>query len=313
MARRAVEIGAALVWASETGQHVIWGSLTCWHNSYSPLRDLIEIQRAAWRSVVNSRFWRESDSLSWPHSHGPECVRPCRRKRDREIVDGGLTGYIRASELNVGPNGWHPHFHPLLIHSGSAVRASAFADAVVDQWVYGIEQAGGVAMRDGAQLLRVLSPGEAVEHLGDYMTKQTYAAQKRLGLEAVWSQSKYGRGRPSQTVAHWSLLDGIGAGLVDDVDSWHELEAATRGHRMISWSRGLRQLANVGEEASDEDIAAEEIGTEDDTVAIITANGWSVLRDQPVQLSALLTVLEHGGWARARAHLDALGVEYVRF
>lgn len=291
MARRSLEIGLVLAWAHANGLRVVWGSLTAWHTRTDRLVDLLDIQRAAWRSVVNSKTWR-----SWGRG-------------DRS---SSRVGYIRAAEITYGDNGWHPHFHPIILVEGSRADAQVVAQWMQRAWVQGVRAAGGSAEAEGgAQRLEVLEPGEADEKLAAYVTKATYAATSNLPLEAVWSQSKTGRGRVKGTAAHWALLEGITQGLADDVARWWELEDATNGHRMITWSRDLRKLAGVGEEVQDEVLAAEEVGNVRDTVCYITPKGWRSVRERPALQGMILDVLEQGGWLGLRDFLDANDVEWV--
>lgn len=318
MAKRAIEIGLAVAWAQTQDIHLVWGSLTVRHNSSSDLGQLLELQRSAWRRVVSSKWWRSNSATTTaPHAHTRACAQPCDRKQDPVLLPiPGRVGYIRAAELTIGSNGWHPHFHPLVMYRGTAQSARRFADRLVSEWVHAVEHFGGEARIEGGQQLEVL-PRDAVAFsaVGEYVTKQTYD-HSALALELVWSQNKVGsrsKGRAAKTVPHWALLVSIAEGdgtQIEEVTRWHELEAAVPGHRMISWSRGLRQFAGVGDEATDEEVAAEEVGTKDDTVCFITPQGWADLRDQPEEISMILTTLERGGWVALRVLLDHLGVEF---
>ena len=73
---------------------------------------------------------------------------------------------------------------------------------------------------------------------------------------------------------------------------------------------GLRRFAGLGLERDDETIAAEEVGTDDDTVCFLTAEGWRTIREHPTLQAELLNILEAGGWAGLRATLDAHGIAY---
>lgn len=286
MARRSLEIAQALQYAHDHGYLVIWGSLTCWHNSASRLQGLLDVQRAGWRYVTQSRAWTDTAT-------------------DR-------LGYIRASELTVGINGWHPHFHPLIVWKGTRRAAEAFSSVVEARWIRGIVRAGGIAKAGGAQQLEVLSPGEGFDRLASYVTKAVYQPSK-LALEAVWSQSKTGRGRVKETVSHWVLLAAVQQGLADEAHLWWELEKATTGHRALTWSRKLRELVGIGAESTDEEVAAEERGALEDTVCFITPAGWRLMRDSAGLTSGALRALEVGGFASLQAFLVEAGVDWVTF
>ena len=313
MARRAVEIGAALTWAAVEGLHVIWGSLTVHHTSSSPLGHLIGVQQDAWRHVVQGRTWtRASATATRAHVCSQTCESSCERKRDTyDTGKDGRVGYIRASEITTGANGWHPHFHPIILWRGTAADAQAFADQVVSRWCDGVQKAGGYASEHGgAQQLRVIGGVEIYDELARYVTKATYDPN-RMALETVWSQGKTGRGRAKETVSHWSLLAAVEQGLAVEIGQWSELEEATNGHRMITWSRGLRGFAGLGVEVEDDEIVAEEVGTKDDTVAVLTTEGWRMVRDRPDILAMMLDQLESAGMAGLVNVLNLYGVPWL--
>lgn len=316
MARRALEIGLAVAWAQQQGYHLIWGSLTLWHDSQSELGDLLDLATGAWRRVVSSKWWRSHNATLQVDHICDGCPADCERQLDVIMTgDDGRIGYIRALELTTGINGWHPHFHPLIVYKGTRAAAEAYAAGVVQRWVAKVKDLGGHAVVDGGQQLRVLGRGIAFNELGQYMTKQTFDGAA-LALELVWSQNKKGqvtKGRAAKTQPHWGLLAQIALGVGDhleEVDRWQQLEEVIPGKRMIAWSRGLRRFAGVGDEVDDETIAAEEIGTREDDVCFLTPAGWAMVRDFPELSAGILEALEVGGWSQLRAMLDSLGIEY---
>jgi hypothetical protein len=311
MAVRAIEIGLILAWASAEGYQVIWGSLTVRHNAASDLGDLLRIQREAWRLLVSSKPWRNASSTSTvAHVHTLACGPVCERKRETILLPQlGRVGYIRAAELTIGANGWHPHIHPLIFVKGSRELAEKIAQQTVDGWVIGVGLAGGEAEGYGAQQLKVINPEDSWELIAGYMTKQTYDHSK-MALEAVWSQGKKGRGRALETVAHWDLLARIETGDMDVIDRWYQLEDAIPGHRMLSMSRGLRSFAHVADEVDDETIAAQEVGSSTDDVCFISPDGWRGIRDRPEVLGQLLEVLAASGWPGLRVLLEFYQVDY---
>lgn len=332
MASRAMDIGAALTWAHSEGLKVIFGSLTIRHKQGDSLAAIIALQQLAWRHVVSSREWRDlnatatvdhehegcTDGCQLEHDH-EGCPDDCKRKRDVILTNAlGRVGYIRASEITVGGNGWHPHFHPLILWRGTDRAAQAFAGRVAALWVEGVEKHGGEARLEGGQKLELVKGAQIYDALTGYVTKATYD-HAALALEAVWSQGKVPetgsassrkRRRAKGTAAHWALLASVAQGLADEVDMWLELETATRGHRMITWSRGLRGFAHIGEELTDEQIAAQEVGSSEDTVAYLTTEGWMMLRDSPERLGLILSTLSESGWIGVRVLLEAWGIPY---
>lgn len=333
MARRALEIGIALAWWQSQGDgFLIWGSLTSRHKRGDQLAEQLRVQADAWKYVVNSRDWRESSiTRTVAHNCDDGCAVDCERQRDIVLWDGdGRAGYIRAAELTVGGNGWHPHFHPMIFWRGSREQAELEAATIVQLWVAGVQGADGSAQVQGSQQLEVLSVDESLVRLAEYVTKSVYdgltsaeqaakkssraelrAGRAKFAREQVWSQGKTGRGKKvGETVAHWGLLADVWQGDADAAALWWELEEATLGHRMIAWSRGLRDFAHVGAELTDEAISKEEAGDATDTVCMITAEGWRILRDLPSITAGVLDTLESGGWDALRAYLDLYGIEW---
>lgn len=316
MARRALDLGLAVTWAAANELFLIWGSVTCSHDADSDLDELLEIQRVAWRHVVSSKAWRKaSTTRTIAHVHAASCEPGCERKRDTiDTGADGRVGYVRAAEITIGANGWHPHFHPLIFWRGDPVAGARFAQAVRELWVEGVQLAGGVAQLEGAQQLKLLDVDAYTRELAGYMTKATYD-NAAMALEVAWSQGKVGKGKAGRrralgTVAHWSILAEVAKGLADSVERWSQLEAATAGHRMLMWSRGLRTFVGLGVELDDEEVAAEEVGSSDDTVCFITPDGWAHIRDTPRAVAGILSTLEAGGWSALRSYLDEWRVEY---
>ena len=303
MGQRALDLGLVMAWAAAQGYRVIWGALTVRHKRDAALADLLDVQRTAWRSVVQSKTWS---------SRGPKGT-------------GERIGYVRAAELTDGVNGWHPHFHPVILFDGTRAAASAFASEVEAAWIAGAAKAGAVA-KSVAQMLTVLEPGESGDWVHEYVTKSGYSMTRtettaKLAIETVWSQSKDGRRRApedgsqmggegaAKTAAHWTLLDAAHDGDKRARARWRELEKATKGHRMLMWSRGLRKMAGISTpDQTDEELAAKVVGTVEDTVCFITSDGWRAVRKRPTLAARILNVVEADGWPALRALLTAEGI-----
>ena len=63
-------------------------------------------------------------------------------------------------------------------------------------------------------------------------------------------------------------------------------------------------------EKSDDDVVAEEVGSQLDDLVHITAAGWRRLCQVPADLAHLLSTCEGQGMRGVRGFLDARGVEY---
>lgn len=331
MAERALELGAVLTWAEGKRFRVMFGALTVQHDRSSDLLHLMMIQRKAWYHVVNSRQWRAAKAVvGLEHVHGSDqCRGPkCVETKDYRLSGKGLVGYVRATEITVGENGWHPHFHPVIVWSGTVEAGERFAAHVLRLWIEGVKNAGGYATDNGAQGLSfVQAKQDRFRKAGEYVAKSTYEYGK-IALEATSPQTKRGKdnkkhagmgsaedfGYKHSTLPYWALLARIARGEHGEPERrWGELEEALDGqrHRQIRWSLGLRALAGLRtEERTDDEIAAEEVGTRDDAVCFITPQGWEMICDEPAILAQLLDLQEGSGWTAAKSFLDGLGVPY---
>ena len=90
-----------------------------------------------------------------------------------------------------------------------------------------------------------------------------------------------------------------------DLRLWHEYELATKGHRCITWSHGLRKILAV-EERSDEEIAADDVGGQD--IACIGPEVWRRIVAVPGLDSAVLDAAESGGLDGMNALLARHGI-----
>lgn len=86
-----------------------------------------------------------------------------------------------------------------------------------------------------------------------------------------------------------------------------EYEQATKGRKVVTWGGDIRAAAQLDEEQTDEEIAAEDLEGED--VAVLPSETWRVVEPRATEL---LAVTERQGPNAARAWLDQLGVEWWR-
>lgn len=286
MARRAVEIGAAVSLWQAAGNSVAFLTFTMRHHRGQPLADLWDALREAWGRTTSGR-WND----------------------DRARF--GVAGVLRVVEVTYGVNGWHVHVHALVFLEGrtSSDAAAALHGRMFGRWSRRLVALGfgaPLAVGQDAQVLR----GAADPALAAYLTKSTDAA-RAIGLEVTQTQTKNARGRHS-TRPPWALLDDVEQqGEAASLDLWHEWERGSKNRKQMTWSQGLRQRLGLLAEQSDEDVAAEEHGSADDDLVLIDAAGWAMLTaGPPGDLADLLAVTEAGGLAALRPWLDRRQVSY---
>lgn len=291
MAARALEIGCAVAAAHAQGRSVVFSTLTMRHDRGQRLEMLWDALAVAWKCVTNGRGWRADKDTH------------------------GVLGYVRVVEVTIGVNGWHVHVHALLVldHQPTPDRLEQLAGSMWGRWSMALQRQGLAApLRVGSETHLVTDGNLAATRLGEYLAKAVEGrGAGNLGAELTQTQSKTAHG-VHKTRPVWSLLDeGAIDGEADPLWLWHEWEKASKGRRQIAWSTNLRSLLGLDEsERSDDEIAAEELGTRSDTVALIEAGGWASLVRRPWLIAEVLNVAEESGTAGLHAFLVEHLVEH---
>lgn len=295
-ATRREELKLLVTWAVAQGYAVAFGTVTLRHKKGQALADL-------WRAV----------SKCYTSVHNSARVSRLRKQL-------GVVGWVRALEVTHGDNGWHPHLHVMWIYeNGPDVRdvpqkdgedrrkwferataesKAAFqekleelADAEFSIWERQVVKHGlGKPLRDHYQLRMV---SDASVEFSDYFAKGVYdpsvaRSAKSMSYEMSGNMSKAGRSKGSRTP--WQILeDMLSTGDADDLALWEEYELASKGKTALLWSNGLKALVGVGDK-SDEEVAEEEIGSEEDVLFAI--GDWAEARTFG---AGILNAVEKGG------------------
>lgn len=294
--RRAEDISkAAANWTNE-GNSVVATAFTVPHHKGHKLKDTFAAVAESFRKIQQGKAWQDLRA------------------------ELGIMGQIRAVEGTYGDNGWHPHIHALFFCSKRRYvtseetyttstgktrtrRTYGYDPGEIDQaglvrltlhlrkaWGDAIEAAGFARPSDlhGVDVQLVASAEEA----GAYLAKTQDG--KAVGNEVARGDMKTGR-KGGRTP--FQILDDFRwTGNEADLRLWHEWETVTHGRRAIFWSDHLRALLlpdEDTEEATDDEIAAEEVGGED--VALIDKATWKGITARPGLACALLDRLESGG------------------
>ena len=140
--------------------------------------------------------------------------------------------------------------------------------------------------------------GDAETWLAAYLAKQ-------LALEATHGHAK--TGRTDSRTPFELLADVVELADADALDRWHEFEEVSRGRKQPTWSEGLREMAGLAvEERSDEEIAADEQGGDEDVI-LLDSDAWRQVRSAQVDL---LEAAEHSVRS-ALVWLDNRGIVYA--
>lgn len=275
-AHRADELSEMAERHMANGGSIWMVTLTARHHWGIKLADMFRAMNGAWRNLVGTRLWTGDP----------------RRGAIGERQELGVIGYVRASEITLGRNGWHLHYHVLLFLEREP--DAAVLGGVMRRWnaswkrylaKRGMEPVDGI----GIQWDRC----ERVKDAAAYIVKVAEATWS-VGNEVARGDLKAGRLgslNPFDILTYFRMT-----GDADALDLWREYEAATKGHLQLVWSRGLRArlLGEDREEAlSDEEVAALEVGGE--AVAQFDDDAWRVVVMVPGMYARVLETVEAAG------------------
>jgi hypothetical protein len=279
--RRMLDIeAAALRWLADGGS-LVMVTLTTRHFMGMPLDALWSMLSKAWNATTSGR----------------------RGKADRERW--GMLGYIRATEVTHGANGWHPHLHLLLFVQGDAEQIASEVEATWGQRWRGYITGRGWPAPSIERGVRV-SPvtGSTV---GQYLAK----CQDGLGgdwspaLELARGDLKTSRG---ESVTPFGLLERIGSGCHQSLAVWREWEQASKGKKAIQWSRGLREA--LGVEDVDDQSAAERNEYVASLLYLMVPEEWEAVRMADGSDFELLMRAEQDGVQGVREFIaELLGID----
>lgn len=202
-----------------------------------------------------------------------------RLRQRREWKALVFAGSVTATEVTHGANGWHPHFHEVLLLQGGEADALAAVSALSAIWLRCLEAFG---LSGGKAAFQVQGAAAAGAYVGKF------GAAEELALHGV----KAGR---NGSRSPWQLLDDARDGDKRAAAIWAEYAAAFAGRRQLVWSPGLKARFVIGEVSDDE--AAQEAEAADvpslETLRTWAASGdWRNARRRRV---SIVRAVESGG------------------
>ncbi|WP_228307198.1 protein rep, partial [Acinetobacter baumannii] len=224
----------------ETWKNVHRGSvmlltLTFSHSQSESLKSLLERQRKAYKIFLETTKVKEI------------------------FKHFGVKYKIRSLEATYGQNGWHPHFHILLL-GYFKIEDLMFRDLLAELWIKSCIRAGlnapsmthGLDLRDG-----------------------TYADQyvSKWGIESELTKGHVKKGRNGGFTPFDLLQLSLYNETIFEKDCgklFQEFAIAMKGSRQLVWSRGLKALLDL-DEKTDEELAEE---TEKDAITLRTIDDF---------------------------------------
>lgn len=254
--QRKEELDGLLVAAKAAGKSIFLLTLTARHFRQDDVAVLRDQLRDALNHMRDGRAWRGLGVTG----------------------KGALAGAgtVTATEATHGWNGFHPHFHLIVIMAQPREEAERLLSGLRAEWHRSLATVGLDANEHGFQL----QDGSAA---GTYVSK--FGAAEEMTLNT----SKRGR-KGSRTP--WQLLEDARDGDAQAARAWVEYAEAFRGRRQLVWSKGLKAAYGIEELSDDEAAAAEEVERDIVVLKVWTVTEWKVARRR---LCAILTAAESGG------------------
>ena len=302
-AQRRLEIGLLMAAAASEGFTVVFTTYTLRHKKGQAL----------------SLLW---EGLTYAHQ---------RVKQDKTV--GKLrkahneVGAVRAVEVTYGDNGWHPHIHSLRFFENDVTQAD------VDElrrnefraWKAAAKKKGLGLPSASAFKMDLVDLGD--EHtagqVGRYMVKdldeeakETEQGQKIIDsgkkVSGITFEMQGGATKSARRTMSFTPMElfqeFLDTGNVEFLERFNEYELASKGKRALTWSPGLKQRFHVREK-TDEAIANETVGTEEDRVFGITEAGWQRVVETRAA-AMLLNTLQQQGVIEAKRLCKQMGIEF---
>lgn len=278
-AERAREIDQAVNAHHAAGGSALFVTLTIRHKKRDPLKQSLDAVLGSWRKLLQGGAW-----VGTKRTEG---------MRDRYSV----IGYIRSTEITYGENGWHPHIHAVILLNEdlSEDAVQRFGDEVHGHWARHVMKVTGrmPTRKNGVDVQKVDKDGKVI---GQYLSKMQDEGTKteKWGVSAELARTDVKSGRGGSFVPFELLDRDHEYSEAQRHALWSEYVEATRGRRAITWSRGLKDLYEVG------DMTDEEIIEETESAParwIAYGKGYDALRRRDAGLLAhVLDLAELEAW-----------------
>jgi len=262
----------------EKGGSILFATLTMRHSYGDSLKDLWDGLSASWARVTSGKGYQTLKD------------------------EFGIEGFVRVVEVTHGDNGWHVHTHAAFYMDRelSDFDLAQLEQRLYGRWVNALDKDGFTASQaHGVDIIRTMEGSG----LGAYMTKFALT-HSSLVQEMTNGQNKIAK--KSNRVPFRILADIVENGDTADMALWETWETVSRGRRMMSWSKGLRDVAKLSRELTDEEIVALDQlhGT---TVLSVPSKSWASLMRNG-EAADILSTLENEGVITTANLLASLGV-----
>jgi hypothetical protein len=207
----------------------------------------------------------------------------------------GLCHHVKAHDVTLGPNGWHPHLHTVLLSGQASAleELDLLTTRLFDRWANAIVQQGSrrPSREHGISLEQARSRSDISRYVCQVVAGEGEHPTP-VALEVVRGDLKTSHNAGHRTP--WQVLaDFSSSGECKHLTPWREWEKATRGIHAIRWSKGLRNEVGLADELTDDELMAIEIGGE--VVFTFSRLQWTVLTRRRGGMVQVLERAESGG------------------
>lgn len=213
----------------------------------------------------------------------------------RVLSSVGFVGRITSFECMMGGvNGFHPHFHILVI-ADEGLDVDFLGGLFLAEWKKSLKASGLFCNEHGCDCL-------GYEGVGDYITKM----QSELSL--LNATKNYGKGKsgsmsPMQYLRMWDLERNP-----DYAETWVNYVKTVKGKRVNVWSRGLKDYASRLREKYD--IHLKGLDNSDMEGLIVLDNFRDYQKLKPEEWRLLIELIYKGKLDSVRTVLDARHIPY---
>lgn len=311
--RKSNEMRVAANMAPALGLNLSLLTFTAPHTASDSLNELVPMLSGALQ-----RFWRGA---------------PAKRFKEKY----GIEGHIRAFEVRYGVNGWHPHFHIILVSrvklpttelsSSSKKRVVLPLDEQHEDWQWIFNRWVSCCVNEGLDSPNLYGMDlQNGEKAGEYITKfgsNSEILETKTGKKITWDMcdelSKGNSKSSKSSMSPFDLLSNFSCLSYENpehyltkVKLWslfNEYAEVTKGVSLIKWSRGLRKVFGL---SAIEPTDAEILAKEDDScdfLCHIDSEAWRFIVKNRYR-SLVLELAENGGVTAINEFLKSHGFIY---
>lgn len=227
-----------------------------------------------------------------------------RLRRSQRKVWAEIIGFVRATEIQVGTNGFHPHLHVMVfVPKDSWLDKDSLTYVWNKVWSRSVLREG--LAKPSEKIGVVVEEAKDPETVADYLVKKQ---ENKVTLELIRSDLKQGRCNDSEAGKEWhcspfDLLSDdleLPIGVERRKTLFIEFYEATKNHRCLEWSRGLKRFLHVRERSDEElgEMSEDEILAE---LRWLRETYRELFKRTPSRLAQAQALFLKGRWEEAQA------------